>query len=79
MFTMGSSIERISPSNPNLFLHHLSRYSGNMNKVDRHSPDSSVSGEPEVSENEVSENPLEKETPVSDPLSVTVTGTTKKD
>lgn len=79
IFTMGSTIDGISPSNPNLFGHHLSRYSANLTKVDRHSPDSSVSGEPEVSENEVSENPIEKETPISDPLSLTVTGTTKKD
>ncbi len=77
MFTISSTIEKISPSNPNLLVHHLAHYSANMTKVERHSPDSSVSGEPEVSENEVSDNPLEKETPGSDPLSVTVTGTTK--
>lgn len=79
MLTIGSTIEGISQSNPNLFVHRFSRYSDPMTKVDRHSPDSSVSGEIEVSENEVSENPLEKETPASDPLSLTVTGTKKKD
>lgn len=80
MFTIGSGLggisispsndnlfaRHISPPPPRIFAHHLSSYPTKVTKVARHSPDSSVSGEIEVSENEISEKPTEMQIEVSE-------------
>ena len=79
LFTMGSLVEGISPSKPNLFGDGNPRFCTPVTQVARHSPDSSVSGEIEVSGSEGPEQPTEKETPCSDHSILEVTGTMKKD
>jgi hypothetical protein len=91
MFTIGSTVEGISPSNPNIFARRLSCNSTQGIQVAKHAPDSSVSGEIELSEDEVSERPIERqnlcsvsekptemETPFSDPSNLTIFTTVNK-